>query len=94
MYFSQRQLVAGGVLPRGGDHHGLGHAADLVADLGPVVLDDHLGLLGQLVRVQRHEPGDRRPGLARVVLRVVFLSGVFLLSCILAFTIGSTLCFL
>ena len=42
-----------------------------MGDLGAEVLDDHLGLLRQLVRVQGDELGDRRLGLAGVELGVV-----------------------
>jgi hypothetical protein len=41
------------------------------ATCAPEVLDDHLGLLGQRVLVQRHKLGDRRPGFARVEVGVV-----------------------
>ena len=42
-----------------------------VGDRAAEVLDDHLGLLREVVRVQRHEPGDRRAAFARVDLGVV-----------------------
>ena len=56
----ERLLVAHRVQPRRGHHHRLGLAADAVGDVLAEVLDDHLGLLGQVVLVQGHEPGDGR----------------------------------
>ena len=68
---AQRQHITGGVLPRRRHHHRLGHAPDAMGDVLPEVLDDHLGLLGQRVLVQRHKLGDRRAGFARVEVGVV-----------------------
>ena len=45
--------------------------ADLVADLGAEVLDHHLRLLRDVVRVQRHEARELRGRLLLVDLRVV-----------------------
>jgi hypothetical protein len=39
--------LAHGVQPGGGDHHGLGGAADFGGGVGSEVLDDDLGLLRQ-----------------------------------------------
>ena len=52
-------LVPDGMKARAGHDHRLALAADLVAGVLAEVLDDDLGLLGDVVRVQRDEPGDR-----------------------------------
>ena len=52
-------LVAHGFQARTGHHHRLGPAADLVARDGVEVLDHHLGLLRDVVRVQPHEARQR-----------------------------------
>ena len=57
-------LVADGVEAGRGDDHRLALAADLVAGVLAEVLDDDLGLLGEVVGVERDEPGDRAPRLA------------------------------
>jgi hypothetical protein len=53
------------------DDHRLGLTGDLARDPVAEVLDDDLGLLRQVVLVQRDEPGDGRPCLGRLIARVV-----------------------
>ena len=64
-------LVAHGFQARTRDHHRLGPAADLVARDGVEVLDHHLGLLGDVVRVQSHEARQRLRRLLALDVRVV-----------------------
>ena len=66
-----RLLVPHRMQPRGGHHHRLGMAADLGGGVLTEVFDDDLGLLRQVRRVQRHEPGDRRFRPRLVMLGVV-----------------------
>ncbi len=65
------QLVAHRLLPAAGDHHGLGLAAQQVADIGAEVLDDHLHLLADVVRVQAHPARQLHARLLAVHLVVV-----------------------
>ena len=65
------QLVAHRHQPRAGHHHRLGAALQLVHHAGAEVLDDDLGLLGDVGRVQVDEAGQGRGGLVLVELRVV-----------------------
>ena len=67
----ERQLVPDRVEPRARDHHRLRLAVDAVAGVMAEMLHDHLGLLGDVVRVQRHEPGQRRRRLLLLHLGVV-----------------------
>ena len=53
------QLVAHRVQARRGDHHRLRPPAEPVPHAAPEVLDHHLGLLLDVVRVQAHELGQR-----------------------------------
>ena len=64
-------LVADGMEAAARDHHGLALAADPVAGVGTEVLDDDLGLLGEVVGMERHEARDRAARLAGVVLGIV-----------------------
>ncbi len=64
-------LVPDRMQPGGGHDHRLGQPAHRRRGVGAEMLDDDLGLLRQVVGVQGHEPGDRPPGLTRVVLRVL-----------------------
>ena len=66
-----RQLVAHRLLPAAGDHHGLGLAAQQVADIGAEVLDDHLHLLADVVRMQTHPARQLHARLFRVHFLVV-----------------------
>ena len=66
-----RLLVAHRVQSRRRDDHRLGLAADLRLGMGAEVLDDDLGLLSQVVRVQRNEPGDRPLRLRGLVAGVI-----------------------
>ncbi len=68
---AQRLVEPHRVRPRGAHHHRLGLPGDLVRDVGAEVLDDDLGLLGQVVLVQGDEPGDRLPRLRGLVAGVV-----------------------
>src|SRR5690606_31258046 len=61
-----RQLVAHRLLPTAGDHHSLGLTVEQVADVGAEVLDDHLNLLADVVRMQAHPAGEFLPRLLRV----------------------------
>ena len=67
----ERPLVPQGVEPGGGDHHRLRLAADLGGDVVAEVVDDHVGALGEVVLVQRDEPGDGGAGAGLVELGVV-----------------------
>ena len=64
-------LVAHGFQARAGHHHRLGPAADLVPGDGLEVLDHHLGLLRDVVRVQLHEARQRLRGLLALDVRIV-----------------------
>ena len=64
-------LVAHGFQARARHHHRLGPAADLVARDGVEVLDHHLGLLRDVVRVQPHEARQRLRRLLALDVRVV-----------------------
>ncbi len=64
-------LVAHRVRARAGHDHRLRPAADLVAREGAEVLDHHLGLLGDVVRMQAHEARQRPGGLLLVHLGIV-----------------------
>lgn len=68
-------LVANGVQPRTGHHHRLGSPADLVASESVEVLQHDFRLLGDVVRMQAHEPGQRFGRLALADLRI-FLGGL------------------
>ena len=71
----ERELVADRVQPRGGDDHRLRPAVEPVLHATAEVLDDHLRLLLQIVRVQAHElrqrPRRLLPGQVRIVRRVL-----------------------
>ena len=64
-------LVAHRVQARTGHDHGLGTSADLVLGVGREVLDTHLHLLRDGVRVQLHERLEQVGGLRLVVTRIV-----------------------
>ena len=71
MYSIEALLVAHRFEARARDHHRLGPAADLVPRDGVEVLDHHLGLLRDVVRVQLHEARQRLGGLLALDVRVV-----------------------
>jgi hypothetical protein len=60
MYASTPPACAHRVQARPRDDHRLGLPVDLARGLLPEVLDDHLRLRVQRIRVQRREPGQRR----------------------------------
>ena len=62
---AQRFPEPNSVRPRRADHHRLRLAGDLLRDVGAEVLHDDLGLLGEVVLVESHEPGDRTASLRR-----------------------------
>ena len=66
-----RQLIAHCLLPAAGDHHGLGLTAQQVADIGAEVLDDHLHLLADVVRMQAYPARQLHARLLRVHFLVV-----------------------
>ncbi len=66
-----RQLIAHRLLAAAGDHHGLGLAAQQVADIGAEMFDDHLYLLADVVRVQAHPARQLHARLLRVHFLVV-----------------------
>ena len=55
--------------PGRADHHSLGFPFHPVGDLVPEVLDDDLGLLGQVLGVEDDETGQRPAGLVRSGIR-------------------------
>ena len=64
-------LEAHRLQPRSGDHHRLGAPADLVAGHGVEVLDHHLRLLRDVVRMQPQKAGQRPARVLALHVRIV-----------------------
>ena len=67
-------LVAHRLEPRARDHHRLCAPADLVPGEGVEVLHHHLGLLGDVVRVELEKPGQRARRLLALDVGIVLAS--------------------